>query len=80
MRCPARMTSLPSLPVLIELFNKHTNYECRTEKGGVRICVADVSLWFPEDAARDLLWRILRAYYVGRVEEEGIEAMFSASD
>jgi hypothetical protein len=61
MSCP------PPLRALVELFNEHTPYNCVCEDSGARIEVNDLDVWFPEEQARDLLWRILGAHGVCRV-------------
>lgn len=61
------MSSPPSLRVLVELFNEHTPYNCVCEDRGARIEVNDLDVWFPEEQARDLLWRILGAHGICRV-------------
>lgn len=61
------MSSPPPLRKLVELFNEHTPYTCVCEDRGARIEVNDLDVWFPEDQARDLLWRILGAHGICRV-------------
>ena len=62
------MGSPPPLRTLVELFNEHTPYRCVCEDRGARISVNDLDVWFPEEQARDLLWRILGAHGICRVK------------
>lgn len=61
------MSSPPPLRALVDLFNEHTPYTCVCENRGARIAVNDLDVWFPEEQARDLLWRILGAHGICRV-------------
>ncbi len=61
------MSSPPPLRALVDLFNKHTPYTCVYENRGARIAVNDLDVWFPEEQARDLLWRILGAHGICRI-------------
>lgn len=61
------MSSPPPLRTLVDLFNEHTPYRCVAEDAGARITVNDLDVWFPEEQARDLLWRILGAHGICRV-------------
>lgn len=68
MSCP------PPLRALVDLFNEHTPYTCVCEDKGARIEVNDLVVWFPEEQARDLLWRILGAHGVCRVSMQSIRS------
>ena len=53
------MRDVPPLHVLAHLFEQHTGYPCRCLPHGVEICVDDLELFFADDEASDVLWRIL---------------------
>lgn len=53
------MSGLPTLPELADRFNRETPYTCVCREGGAEIQVADMTLWFDEDEAREILHSVL---------------------